>query len=150
MRVGEICNRLVSHVERSVSIVDAARRMREEHVGDLVVVERRGTETLPVGILTDRDVVVSILAKNSDHVRSLEVGDVIAGQVVTASEDEELPPVLKRMRKFGVRRIPVVNASGALTGILSIDDVICALADALAEVASILSRQTARETERRP
>lgn len=150
MRVGEICVRTVSHVTRGTSVVEAARRMREEHVGDLVVVDASDGSPRPVGLLTDRDVVVGILASDADHLRSLDVGDVIGGTLVTASEDEDLAPVLKRMRSFGVRRVPVVDERGGLIGILSVDDVLPALSDELAELAALMSRQAQREPERRP
>jgi CBS domain-containing protein len=124
--------------------------MREEHVGDLVVVDEREGRRVPVGVITDRDIVVGILAKDGEHAKHLDVGDVIGGTLVTATEDEDLKPVLRRMRSFGVRRVPVVDDTGGLTGILSIDDVIAALSDEIAEVAALVSRQASRESDRRP
>lgn len=150
MRIGHICTRTVSRVERSARIVDAARTMREAHVGDLVVVEERDGRPVPIGVLTDRDIVVGVLAQDADHLRSLEVGDVILGPLVTATEDEDLEPVLRRMRSFGVRRIPVVDGQGALCGLLSVDDLLPILSNELAEVAFLVSRQARREPERRP
>jgi predicted transcriptional regulator len=152
MRVSEICNRQVSYVGRDVGILEAARRMREEHVGDLIVVEPSGDGVVPVGVITDRDVVVGVLARDSDHVRTLDVGDVIApdGAVVSATEDEDLGPALHRMRSWGVRRLPVVDTKGVLTGVLSIDDVIAALVDELSEVAALVADQPRRESEKRP
>jgi CBS domain-containing protein len=150
MRVSEICSRIVSHVDRHTGILEAARRMREEHVGDLLVVDHRDGRTVPVGVLTDRDIVVGILAKDTEHVRALEVIDVIGGPLVTATEDEDLMPVLRRMRQFGVRRVPVLDGRGSLAGVLSVDDVIPALSDEIAEVAALVSRQAPREPGRRP
>ena len=151
MRVSEICSRSVSYVRRDTAVLEAARRMREDHVGDLIVVdERHGDEVVPVGVLTDRDVVVGVLAQDAEHVQSLDVGDVIAPDLVSATEDEDLRPVLHRMRSFGVRRLPVVDERGVLTGVLSVDDVIAALVDELAEVAALVTRQATRESERRP
>ena len=158
MRVSEICSRSVSYVRRDTAVLEAARRMREDHVGDLIVVDDRrregeaSNEVVPVGVLTDRDVVVGVLAQDADHVRTLDVGDVIApeGALVSATEDEDLRPVLQRMRSFGVRRLPVVDDRGVLTGVLSVDDVIAALVDELAEVAALVTRQATRESERRP
>jgi CBS domain-containing protein len=150
MLVSEICSRDVSDVDSGVSVLEAARRMREEHVGDLIVVEVRDGRRVPIGVLTDRDIVVGILAKDGEHLKMLDVGDIVSGTLVTATEDEDLKPVLKRMRSFGVRRVPVLGADGSLTGVLSIDDVISALSDEIAEVAALVSRQALREPERRP
>lgn len=105
---------------------------------------------MPVGVLTDRDIVVGILAKDTEHVRLLDVGDVMERTLVTASEDEDLAAVLRRMRSFGVRRVPVVDARGDLTGILSVDDALPALSDEIAEVAALVSRQSKREPAHRP
>ena len=150
MRVGRICSRTVSQIARTAPVLEAVRRMREEHVGDLVVVEEREGRVVPVGVLTDRDVVVGVLAKDAEHLRHLEVGDVIQGTLVTASEDEDLAPVLHRMRSFGVRRVPVVDGAGVLSGVLSLDDVIPALSDELAEIAALVARQAEKEPARRP
>jgi CBS domain-containing protein len=150
MRIGDICSRTVSRVGRHTNILDAARSMREEHVGDLVVVDDRGGKAVPVGVVTDRDIVVGILARDGEHLRVLEVGDVIQGTLVTATEDEDLSPVLRRMRSSGVRRVPVVDGEGALAGVLSIDDVVPALSKEIAEVAALVSGQAGREPERRP
>lgn len=150
MRIGHICTRTVSRIERGTCIVDAARMMRDDHVGDVVVVEERGGKAVPIGVLTDRDIVVGVLAQDAEHLRSLEVGDVLLGPLVTATEDEDLEPVLRRMRSFGVRRVPVVDGEGALSGLLSIDDVLPAISNEVAEVAFLVSRQARRELERRP
>jgi CBS domain-containing protein len=150
MRISEICTRTVSRVGRHTTVLDAARFMREDHVGDLVVVEERSGKLVPVGVITDRDIVVGILAMDGERVRTLEVGDVIQGTLVTATEDEDLASVLRRMRSFGVRRVPVVDGSGTLRGVLSIDDVLPALSDEIAELAALVSRQAEREPERRP
>jgi CBS domain-containing protein len=160
MRVSEICSRTVSYVRRDTAVLEAARRMREDHVGDLIVVddapsdeqgEHEG-EVVPVGVLTDRDVVVGVLAQDAEHVQTLDVGDVIApeGTLVSATEEEDLRPVLHRMRSFGVRRLPVVDERGVLAGVLSVDDVIAALVDELSEVAALVTRQATRESARRP
>ncbi|HSQ66120.1 MAG TPA: CBS domain-containing protein [Polyangiaceae bacterium] len=150
MKVGDICSRNVSWVSRGVRVLDAARRMRTEHVGDLVVIDEKDGRPTPVGVFTDRDVVVGILAEDGEFISALQVGDVIRDDVpvVTATEDEDLADVLKRMRSFSVRRVPVVDDKGALVGILSIDDAIAALADEFAQVASLVSHQAQREAQR--
>lgn len=150
MKVGEICSRDVRTIDKHVPLLEAARRMREEHVGDLIVVEEHHARRLPIGVLTDRDIVVGVLARDLEHLRTLDVGDVIgADPVVTASDEELLASALRRMRSFGVRRLPVVDASGALVGVLAADDVIAALSDELAEIAALLAKQPRMEADRR-
>lgn len=151
MKVGELCSRNVATVERNERIIAAARRMCKQHVGDLVVVELRGSLRVPVGILTDRDIVVGVLAQDGAHLDVLDVGDVVSSEpLVTATSDEDVGDVLHRMRTFGVRRVPVVGEQGELEGILALDDVVVGLADELGEAAAIVSRQLRREGLKRP
>jgi CBS domain-containing protein len=147
MNVGRICKKNVATIRKGQSIVEAARRMRKHHVGDLVVVE--GDRDVPVGILTDRDIVVGVLARDPEHLMSLEVGDVLTEEVLTAREDEDVTDLLQRMKQSGIRRAPVVNYAGALTGIFTLDDILGLLSSDLASVAALVARQRARERERR-
>jgi CBS domain-containing protein len=150
MQVGELCTRRVATVRPDESLIEAARRMRQEHVGDLVVVSAADPRQ-PVGMLTDRDIVIGVLAKDDVHLSTLDVGDVIVPQqLVTATEDEDLEQALHRMRSFGVRRLPVLDAEGALVGLLSLDDILEALADHVAEIARLISRGRREETLQRP
>ena len=127
MAVGEICNREVVITEKSVSVVDAAKLMRSHHVGDLVVVEEKGGRKHPVGIVTDRDIVVEVVAAgvNAD---ALKVGDIMGPEVATVRESEGLFEALRYMRDKGVRRMPVVDREGGLVGILTLDDLLSLLA----------------------
>lgn len=150
MKAFEILTRHVAVARRDEPLLDAVRTMREEHVGALVVVEERGGAHVPIGMLTDRDIVVGVLAKDVAHVEELDVGDVMTAELVTATADEDVGDVLRRMRSFGVRRVPVVDAAGALEGLVSLDDVLAGLSDELAEVAALASRQREREPARRP
>jgi CBS domain-containing protein len=149
MRAGEVCTREVSTIERSASLIEAARRMRDEHIGSLVVVSVTPHRRVPQGILTDRDIVVGVLATDPDQLQRLDVGDVSMNELVTATEDEDLGTVLKRMRSFAVRRVPVVDAEGDLLGILSLDDVLTAIASEMGEIARLLSEQRVLEERRR-
>lgn len=150
MDVGLLCTHRVMTVRRDETLIEAARRMREEHVGDLVVVSEEGHRKVPLGILTDRDIVVGVLAKDAAHIDRLEVGDVVLPDLVTATEDEDLEQALGRMRSFGVRRVPVVDSEGALVGILSLDDILDALAEQVSEIARLVTRQRKNEEQRRP
>jgi CBS domain-containing protein len=143
MKVGEICTRDPRAIERDATLVEAARRMRDEHVGDLVVAVEHDGRRVPVGVLTDRDIVVKAVAAELDPAARVSVV-MSEDLLVTATEDEDVAPVLKRMRSFGVRRVPVVDASGGLVGLLAIDDVVAALSDALGEVAALVSHQAER------
>ncbi|HJS89413.1 MAG TPA: CBS domain-containing protein [Steroidobacteraceae bacterium] len=124
MNVGSICNRRVITASPQLDIQAAAELMREEHVGFLVVVPEtpRGPQP-PLGVLTDRDIVVSVVAKRADPAM-LKVGDVMSMQPVVAGESEAVDLALKTMRRAGVRRLPVVNGRGEIVGVLSFDDLL--------------------------
>lgn len=148
MNVGDVCNREVVVVERNASIRDAARLMRDFHVGDLVVVESGDGRRRPVGILTDRDVVVGVLAKDIE-IDSVAVQDVMGGELVTVTDDESLLDAIKRMRAAGVRRAPVVDRDGMLIGILTVDDLLDLLSETLNDLTRLVSREISQEQRRR-
>jgi CBS domain-containing protein len=148
MTVGEICNREVTIIDQDGSIQEAVRLMREHHVGDVVVVEERGGERYPVGILTDRDIVVEILAEGVD-MDAVAIKDVMSYQLLETRERDDVADALKLMRSKGVRRLPVVNDQGVLVGILSVDDVIDALAEELMDLATLIRREQLKEQLRR-
>lgn len=149
MPVGEFCNREVVVVGKDAGIAEAVRLMRDHHVGDLVVVELRGEQRIPVGILTDRDIVMEVLAEEVDPA-TVSVGDLMSIELYTAREDEELLDVIARMRTHGVRRMPVVNAQQSLVGILTVDDVIELLAEQVNALAGLIRRERTREQKTRP
>jgi len=148
MAVGDICNREIVITEKSVSVVDAAKLMRSHHVGDLVVVEEKGGRKHPVGIVTDRDIVVEVLAAGVDP-ESLKVGDIMGPEVATVRESEGLFEALRYMRDKGVRRMPVVDREGGLIGILTLDDVLSLLAEEMTELAKLVSHERQREATAR-
>jgi CBS domain-containing protein len=122
MTAGDICNRNVVVAPKTETVVDAAKRMRMAHVGDIIVVEARQGRHVPVGIVTDRDIVVSLVAGDADHVSYLNLDDMMSDDLVTAKEQDSIEAALLRMRERGVRRLPVVDAAGTLVGILTLDD----------------------------
>lgn len=150
MTIGEICNRQVVIARKDDTIAEAARRFRDLHVGTLVVVDdRTDSQRLPIGIITDRDIVVGVLAEDGRHVNALLVGDVMTRELVTSREDEGLMDALKKMRSHGIRRLPIVNALGGLEGIVAFDDLVELVAEELSELAQLVTREARRERELR-
>jgi CBS domain-containing protein len=148
MNAGELCNREVVFAYRNTPLVEAARLMREHHVGSLVVIVDRLSERVPVGILTDRDIVVAVVAKALDP-RALTVGDVMAPELLTVREKDGIQDALRLMREKGVRRVPVLTHGGALAGILTIDDLLELMAEELGNFALAIDRERVREARAR-
>lgn len=145
MAIGEICSRDVVVTRRDTSVREAAKLMREYHVGALVVVDETGEGRRPVGVLTDRDIVVGIVAKALDP-DGLRVDEVMAPQVVTASERAGVAETVELMRAKGVRRVPVVDARGMLVGIVAADDFVDLLAEEMSAIARMIVREQHRES----
>lgn len=149
MRIGEVCCRDVVIIDRNDAISDAAKLMRQYHVGDVVVTEKRQGVPFPVGILTDRDLVVEVLA-NEVAPETLLVGDVMSYDLITAKEGESLQEGLKRMRDKGIRRLPVVLNDGSLAGILTMDNLLDLIAEQMADLVVLVGREQRRESDRQP
>jgi CBS domain-containing protein len=123
--------------------------MRHHHVGTLVVVEQMNSgKGVPVGIVTDRDVVIEVMATGLDP-NAITVGDIMDQELVTARESEGVLETMQIMRYKGVRRLPIVDKDGQLVGIVSIDDLLEVLAEEFSELAKIMAREQARETSSR-
>jgi CBS domain-containing protein len=149
MNVGEICSREVVIANRGDSVLDAARLMREHHVGDVVVVDQRDGQRVPVGILTDRDIVLELVAKSVDA-QTVTVADAMTGELLIAAESDDVGELIEHMKGRGVRRVPVVNAKGGLVGIVAVDDLMDLLAEQLAQLAGLVKREERSEQTRRP
>ncbi|MDH3450907.1 MAG: CBS domain-containing protein, partial [Gammaproteobacteria bacterium] len=125
-----------------------AALMREHHVGDLVVVEEQADGKRPVGIVTDRDLVLEVLAAQVD-MQTVTAGDIMSWELVHASATDGIQEVIDIMRTNGVRRLPLTDAKGLLFGIVTVDDIIAWLADSLQGLGTIIARERDIERARR-
>lgn len=143
MNVGEICNRTVVIISRDESALEAARLMRQHNVGDVIVVNDVNGVNQPVGIVTDRDLAIEIVAQEVDP-ESVESGDLfLRSKLVTTSVNDNIETVLNKMKSNGVRRIPVVEDDGSLAGIITMDDMLDILIQDFASVAHLIEKQAA-------
>jgi CBS domain-containing protein len=145
MPVGEICNRDVVVTRREDTILAAAKLMRQHHVGDVVVVDERGSVRVPVGIVTDRDLVIEIMATELDQ-KVMTVGDIMIEELVTIKESLGVFEAIQYMRAEAIRRLPVVDEQGALAGILTLDDLLQLLSEELAAIARLITSQQQKES----
>ena len=147
MTIGSICKQNVVMAPRGESIIDAAKRMRMLHVGTVVVVRHDDDKRVPLGILTDRDIVLSVVASDPEHLPFVTVGDAMSDDLVTAREDTDIRDALKLMQERGVRRLPVIDHEGGLVGIVTADDVIRFLAEELDQLVRLINHE--EQVERR-
>jgi CBS domain-containing protein len=148
MTVGQICNRVVVYAFRNTPLPDAAKLMRENHIGSLVIVDESDRGRIPVGMLTDRDIAIAVVAQALDP-RTLTAGEVMSGELVTANEQDDMLDTLQRMRRRGIRRVPVLTAAGALAGIVTLDDLLELVAEQLGDVVKAIATEQSREARTR-
>jgi CBS domain-containing protein len=142
------CTREVVFVDRETTIYQAAATMREQHVGDLVVVDSAVHTKKPVGMLTDRDIVLAVVAPRLDPA-VFTVGDVMSQGVMTAPAEQDVFETVHTMRLRGVRRVPVVDKDGEIEGVFALDDFVGLLAHEMDEVAKLIYRERDREVKTR-
>jgi CBS domain-containing protein len=148
MLLKDLCTPDVVSCAPDRSVLHAARLMRERHVGDVVVVEETGAGQSPIGVVTDHDIVVEVLGKELDPAR-VTLRQIMRTPAVIASTSEDVLQAVERMKAHGVRRIPVVDESSRLAGILSLDDLLKRLAADAATLAEVIVREQDREQRTR-
>lgn len=146
---GELCNRIVVFATRDMTVAQAARLMREHHVGCLVVADPGPEGPRVVGMLTDRDIVAAVVAMSLDA-SVLRVEDVMSADIVCARSDDSIAELLETLRREGLRRLPVTSPDGVLIGLVTIDDLLPVMAEQLKLLATTIEVEQRRERRRRP
>lgn len=148
MLLKDICSPDVACCSSDTHVLAAARIMRQRHVGDLVIVNDPDGDQTPLGMVTDRDIVVEVLGKELDP-RNVKVRDIMRAPVVIAGDSEDAAQALARMKSHGVRRIPVLGEQRKLVGIITLDDLVRRLAAQAKELADVIENEQGNEQRRR-
>ena len=146
MTVLELCSTPAVTAHREATILEAARKIRDRHVGDLVVVDEADR---PVGILTDRDIVVGAVAQSPDRLDVLRVAGVMSTNVITIGRLDSAENALKKMAAHGIRRLPVVDHEGRVEGIVTLDDVLQRESLQLWNTVTVVAKEQRKERQRR-
>ena len=144
MQVSAICNRDIVTIDAQRSLMEAARMMRDHHVGMLVVTCSDASGEQVCGIVTDRDLVVDALARMPLEL-DMEVGDLAHVDLTLIAETASLDQAVVAMQDSGVRRLLVTDGENHLSGIVSLDDVIEACAEQVGGLATIIRNGMDRE-----
>jgi CBS domain-containing protein len=123
MLLKEFCTTEVAYCTRKTTVLEAAQIMRRKHLGTLVIVDDPDDEFTPIGLITDRDIVVRVIGNDLSASQTL-VTDVMRTPLVMAAESEDASVAIARMRAHGVRRLPVTGHHGKLVGIVTLDDLL--------------------------
>lgn len=148
MSIKALCSRDLVAVGRDDTVFKAAQLMRQNHIGDVLVVEKKQDVILPVGIVTDRDVVIEIVAPGLDP-QVITVGDIMLPTIFTINEDSGVFDTIRLMTDKGVRRLPVVRKDGSLIGIITLDDLLLLMAREFCSFAKLLTKEQQNEAEKR-
>ena len=149
MTVGETCNREVIVIQRDATVLEAAKLMRQYHVGAVIVVDKHNDRQIPVGIVTDCDLVVEVLATELDET-VITVGDIMTPEVFTVKESASTHDAIELMRRKTSRRLPVVDETGELIGILTLDDALQIVSEELLDLAKLVRYEQKKEVRHRP
>ena len=149
MKIAEICSSpaFVAYPDQALAV--AAREMRTRDVGALVVVAAGDARQCPLGMLTDRDIVLGQVNQATD-LRCLTVGDVMTHHPLCVQADVEITEAMALLASRVVRRAPVVDRAGTLVGIVTLDDLLPAIAQQLQELADTVTPQPRRHAHTTP
>jgi len=147
MKTVDICRTSVITAAATAPLPELAKLMRRHHVGSVVVVDANDAKR-PLGIVTDRDIVVEVVAAGQDA-RSITAGEIMSAPLVTATDSEDASWTLKVMRDRGVRRLPVLDADGAMVGIVALDDLLDAASATLSDVVQAIGTERIVEAAHR-
>ncbi len=145
MRIAEICSSPVFVGYPDQALASAAHEMRAHDVGALVIIASGNGGQRPIGILTDRDIVIGQVNQSAD-LRCLTVGDVMSRDPLCVPADAELTEAIAMLASRGVRRAPVIDAEGGLVGVITLDDLLPVIARQLNELADTAAPQPRRPT----
>ena len=149
MKVGEYCTKEVVVANRSTGIVEAAQLMRMNNVGTIVIGEEVAGGVEPTAIVTDRDLVLEVLAPEAT-VDSITLADLPTRELVSVRADDDLLETLKHMGSQGIRRVPGVNGDGLLHGLLAMDDLLPVISEMLNDMVRLMAREVSQEVRARP
>lgn len=146
MQAGRLCSRDIVSVNANTPIAEAARVMRNAHVGTLIVTDARDPSHA-VGIVTDRDIVVRLLA--SEGAREADCIDALCNhRLVSVPASADMDDAVRAMLQAGVRRLAVKDAAGGIVGVLSVDDLFDTLASQMECLARVMRSGASREEAR--
>lgn len=149
MKVGEYCTKEVVVAGGSTGIVEAAQLMRSNNVGTVVIGKQVAGGVEPTGIITDRDLVLEVLAPNA-AIDSLTLADLPTRALVSVQLDDDLMDTVKHMGSQGIRRVPVVDNDGLLQGLLAMDDLLPVVSEMLNDMVRLVAREVSVEVRARP
>ena len=148
MQLGEVCNRDVIIATESCSVIEAAKLMYDYHVGSIIIVNKENEISKPIGIVTDRDLVINLLAENLLP-QKVTIKELMNSKLITGKDTDQLWDSLNIMCTHGIRRMPVVDKDNCLLGIISADDIVELLSEQLQNLTRLIAIEQKKEVEQK-
>ena len=148
MPVVDLCHGEIVTLHADDTVVQATQMMRHFHVGAVVVVADEAGKHVPVGIVTDRDIDIGVIAPELDP-KVMTVGDIIQANLTVVKEDIGIFEAIQMMSSKGVRRLPVVRGDGELIGIVTLDDLFIMMTKEFCNISELLTKEQANEAQKR-
>lgn len=144
MQIGEYCNREVVVIHKDETPLDTSRLMRRLHVGDVIIVDNVDGDKTPLGIITDRDIALEIVAADIDPAAIAAI-DIVRRPLVTVNETDDISECIVCMKHNGIRRLPVVDDDGLLVGVITADDILEIVTEQLNDLIGLVNCQLENE-----
>lgn len=148
MPVSDICDWNVVTLLRTATVAEADKQMRHAHVGAVVVVDHPTKQPVPIGIVTDRDIIIEVIATGLNP-EVITLDDIMSDNLVVGEHTSGIFEAIERMASKGVRRLPLVDSAGALVGIVTMDDLYAMISDELACFSKLLKKEQKNEFSKR-
>ena len=146
MPISDLCSKKPVTVQSRESVRNAARLMKKKHVGTLIVTKGDGKNARPIGVITDRDLVVKVMAKGKKDTKC-KVKDVMTSKLVSAKKGIGVYEAIELMQKKEVRHLIVVDKSDQLCGIISTDDLVQMLGQEISGIGKLYESQVKHESQ---
>jgi CBS domain-containing protein len=141
-RVEEVVSTDLVTAKRDTPLATVAAMMNENDVGCVIVVD--DDEETPIGVLTDRKIALAVESEPEIGKRTAE--ELVSSDLLTGRTDMTVFEALDKLKQAGVRRLPIVDEAGTLTGIVTLDDLLVLLGTNLGDAADIIAAQTTRHS----
>lgn len=149
MNLKEVCQHEVATIRKEQNILEAAKKMRDEHTGSLVVIQPENKYSIPCGIVTDRDILIQLIAQKLPAEKFM-VEDIMSNNPICAREEDDVFETIQQMRRKGIRRMPVIDEHQSLIGMIAMDDLLSVIAKELKNLSGIMSQERRQESQNRP
>lgn len=140
MSISDICKNKAITISKDETIQHAAKLMRDNAIGSIVVTQNEEGEEVPIGIVTDRDIAIKAVAEKTS-LKDVKVSHVMCKDLLVIEDDQDINDAIETMEAKKVRRAPIINEEGEICGIVSLDDLLVYMAKGLTKLAGLVEKQ---------